>query len=201
MTSLGLMELLLVSVPQHGVHHTAAVPHVKQGLPVLVSHLLQRQPSSVRRTLNSRKWKRQRKTNCRGRRRHSQRSRQTCQSPECRNGRWEAGCTRSNRCLWPAPAAAHSTRKRAAFGSLPCSGPERKKDWKPLTCLYSFIWWHISHFIPKRCQVKIIVPWLSRPMGLTVSTAATSRSDSPHSWSDWFHSCFQHQWRWRPWLP
>lgn len=44
MTSFSLVKLLLVSVPQHAVHYAAAVPHIEQSLPVLVSHLLQRQP-------------------------------------------------------------------------------------------------------------------------------------------------------------
>lgn len=43
MASFGLVELLLVSVLKHAVHHAASLPHVKQCLSVLVSHLLQPQ--------------------------------------------------------------------------------------------------------------------------------------------------------------
>ena len=43
MASFGLVELLLMSVLQHAVHHATALPHVEQCLSVLVSHLLQPQ--------------------------------------------------------------------------------------------------------------------------------------------------------------
>lgn len=38
--SFGLVELLLMSVLKHAVHHIAALPHIKQCLPVLVADLL-----------------------------------------------------------------------------------------------------------------------------------------------------------------
>lgn len=41
MAILGLVELLLMSVLQHAVHHTTALPHIKQRLPMVVSNLLQ----------------------------------------------------------------------------------------------------------------------------------------------------------------
>lgn len=41
MASFGLMELLLMSVLQHAVHHHAALPHIEQGLSMVVSYLLQ----------------------------------------------------------------------------------------------------------------------------------------------------------------
>lgn len=40
-TSFGLVKLLLMSVLKHTVNHTAALPHIKQCLPMLVPHLLQ----------------------------------------------------------------------------------------------------------------------------------------------------------------
>lgn len=47
MASFGLVELLLMSVLQHAVHHPAALPHIKQRLPMLVSHLLQPQSGRI----------------------------------------------------------------------------------------------------------------------------------------------------------
>ena len=38
--ALGVAELLLVSVFQHFLHHSAATPHVKHSLSMLVSHFL-----------------------------------------------------------------------------------------------------------------------------------------------------------------
>lgn len=38
--SFGFVELLLMSVPEHPVHHATALPHVEQCLSVLVAHLL-----------------------------------------------------------------------------------------------------------------------------------------------------------------
>lgn len=43
MARFGLVELLLMSVLKHAVHHTTAMPHIEQRLPVLVSYLLQPQ--------------------------------------------------------------------------------------------------------------------------------------------------------------
>lgn len=45
--ALGVVELLLVAIPQHLVHHSAASPHVKHGLSVLVAHLLQQRHVSA----------------------------------------------------------------------------------------------------------------------------------------------------------
>lgn len=40
MASFGFVELFLMSVLKHAVHHTTALPHVEQRLSVLVAHLL-----------------------------------------------------------------------------------------------------------------------------------------------------------------
>lgn len=130
MASSGPVKLLLVSVLQHAVHHAAALPHIEQRLPVLVAQLLPRgwatfrcwwkQPNSSRFYFSFFMFL----TDGTG---NSQWSRRTCQSRGCRSGRSEAGCTRSTRCFWPAPAAARSTRRPAGFGSLPCWAPEMQK--------------------------------------------------------------------------
>lgn len=41
--ALALVELLLMSILQHFLHHTTAAPHVKHRLPVLIAHVLQTQ--------------------------------------------------------------------------------------------------------------------------------------------------------------
>lgn len=85
MASFGLMKLFLMSVLQHAVHNAAALPHVKQCLPVLVAQLLQSERIEFRwqwKEANDKKMGRS--TKWQGE--NSQQSRQTCQTLVCRNG-------------------------------------------------------------------------------------------------------------------
>lgn len=167
MSSFGFMELLLMSVLQHAVHHSAAMPHIKQRLSMLVSHLLKSDKGKLR--LTSKHFHFKKKENSLGvqeEEESSQRSHQICQNRAFRNGRWEAGCTRSNRCLGPPPAASHSRRKPVVSGSLPCLEPRwrcqrvsvsgsfpvtglkrpRRRGWSTLTFSASgFNLFHSSH--------------------------------------------------------
>lgn len=129
--ALGVVELLLVSVFQHFLHHSTAAPHVKHSLSMLVSHLLHNTNThtSILFSILTAKslynicqkalwefldiWQL-----------NLQQSHQTCQTPVFCICRSEVWCTRSSRCSSQTPAAWHSTRRPVESESLPCLTPE-----------------------------------------------------------------------------
>lgn len=190
-TSFGFVKLFLMSVLQHVVHHLAALPHIKQRLPMLVADLLQPQRWTVKAHEDT--------NGVLGKRGYVQRSRQTCQSLMCRTGRCVVGYIRSIHSLWPTPAAGRSRRRQAWFGSLPCSGPEglsRVVSGQSVIRV-GCLWMSLK----RSFTVMMVAPWLFQTEGWIASTTATSRSESHHSWLGWFRLGFQRQLQSRPWHP